>query len=44
MLSPRLLALLREYWKAARPTEWLFPGDIPGRPLTRLSDLRNSRH
>jgi site-specific recombinase XerD len=34
MLSPRLLALLREYWKAARPTEWLFPGDVPGRPLT----------
>ena len=34
MLSPRLLALLRDYWKAARPTEWLFPGDIPGRPLT----------
>jgi site-specific recombinase XerD len=34
MLSPRLLALLREYWKAARPTEWLFPGEIPGRPLT----------
>ena len=34
MLSPRLLALLRAYWKAARPTEWLFPGDIPGRPLT----------
>jgi integrase/recombinase XerD len=34
MLSPRLLALLREYWKAARPAEWLFPGDVPGRPLT----------
>src|SRR6187551_3172958 len=34
MLSPRLLALLREYWKAARPSEWLFPGDVPGRPLT----------
>ncbi len=34
MLSPRLLALLREYWKAARPTDWLFPGDVPGRPLT----------
>src|SRR3954451_23199647 len=34
MLSPRLLALLREYWKAARPSEWLFPGDIPGRHLT----------
>src|SRR5437762_2969258 len=27
MLSPRLLALLREYWKVARPTEWLFPGE-----------------
>src|SRR5262249_57146662 len=23
MLSPRLLELLREYWKAARPTEYL---------------------
>jgi integrase/recombinase XerD len=34
MLSPRLLALLREYWKAARPAEWLFPGDIPGQHLT----------
>jgi integrase/recombinase XerD len=34
MLSPRLLTLLREYWKVARPKEWLFPGDIPGRPIT----------
>ena len=34
MLSPRLLALIREYWKVARPTEWLFPGGIPGRPIT----------
>ena len=34
MLSPRLLALLRRYWKAARPTEWLFPGDIPGNHIT----------
>ncbi len=34
MLSPRLLALLREYWKVARPTDWLFPGDVPGRPIT----------
>jgi integrase/recombinase XerD len=34
MLSPRLLALLREYWKVAKPTEWLFPGDIPGHPIT----------
>jgi len=40
MLSPRLLALLRAYWKAARPTEWLFPGDIPGRPLTASTVYR----
>lgn len=32
-LSPMLLALLREWWKAARPTEWLFPGQ-GGRPLS----------
>jgi integrase/recombinase XerD len=34
MLSPRLLAVLRAYWKAVRPTDWLFPGNVPGRPLT----------
>jgi integrase/recombinase XerD len=34
MLSPRLLALLREYWKLVRPTDWLFPGDVPGQPIT----------
>ena len=26
MLSPQLLEVLRAYWKASRPTEWLFPG------------------
>lgn len=35
MLSPKLLDLLREYWKAYRPTDWLFPGPKTGRPLTR---------
>jgi len=35
MLSPRLLALLREYWKAVHPALWLFPGDLPGQPITR---------
>jgi integrase/recombinase XerD len=35
MLSPRLLEELRSYWKVARPKVWLFPGDIPGRPITR---------
>jgi site-specific recombinase XerD len=33
MLSPRLLALLRTYWKAARPRTWLFPGRDPDRPI-----------
>jgi site-specific recombinase XerD len=34
MLSPRLLEVLRAYWKAARPGEVLFPGATPDRPLT----------
>jgi integrase/recombinase XerD len=35
MLSPRLLEVLRSYWKALRPTGWLFPGDLTGQPITR---------
>jgi site-specific recombinase XerD len=35
MLSPRLLEELRTYWKSARPQAWLFPGNIPGRPITK---------
>ena len=35
MLSPRLLEELRAYWKRARPAAWLFPGDIPGQPISR---------
>jgi integrase/recombinase XerD len=35
MLSPRLLEELRAYWKAVRPTQWLFPGDRPEQPITR---------
>ena len=35
MLSPRLLEVLRAYWKAVRPTLWLFPGDLNGQPITR---------
>jgi site-specific recombinase XerD len=35
MLSPRLLEVLRAYWKALRPTLWLFPGDLIGQPITR---------
>jgi integrase/recombinase XerD len=35
MLSPKLLHILRDYWRTTRPREWLFPGDIPGRPITK---------
>jgi integrase/recombinase XerD len=35
MLSPLLLETLRVYWKTARPEQWLFPGDIAGRPITK---------
>jgi len=40
MLSPRLLAVLREYWKADRPKHWLFPGQVPDRPLTERAVCR----
>jgi integrase/recombinase XerD len=33
MLSPRLIELLREYWRAERPTSWLFPGRCKVHPL-----------
>jgi integrase/recombinase XerD len=33
MLSPRLLAVLREYWKLQRPRPYLFPGRHPDRPI-----------
>lgn len=34
MLSAKLLEVLSDYWWAARPKVWLFPGDIPGQPIT----------
>ncbi|MFL9912078.1 tyrosine-type recombinase/integrase [Paraburkholderia sp. RL17-337-BIB-A] len=34
MLSPRLLEILRTYWLNAHPRDWLFPGDVPGHPIT----------
>ena len=34
MLSPRLLALLRTWWRVAQPRAWLFPGTRAGRHLT----------
>ena len=33
MLSPKLLDLLRTYWRWRKPKDWLFPGDRPGFPI-----------
>ena len=33
-LSPRLLEVLRAYWRVERPRTWLFPGRRTRRPLT----------
>jgi len=35
MLSPMLLEILRIYWRAVRPEEWLFPGIRADRPITK---------
>jgi integrase/recombinase XerD len=35
MLSPKLLEILRDWWRVERPEHWLFPGDIPGKHITR---------
>jgi site-specific recombinase XerD len=34
MLSPQLLALLRDWYRIARPQGWLFPGQNPVNPMT----------
>ena len=43
MLSPKLLDMLRDYWKRTRPGAWLFPGDKPDRPICPLSVNRVCR-
>lgn len=35
MLSPKLLGVLRAWWRIEKPKDWLFPGDFPGRHITR---------
>ena len=48
MLSPKLLEILRNYWRVVRPHRraarlnassngWLFPGDHPSQPITRYA-------
>jgi integrase/recombinase XerD len=43
MLSPRLLEMLREYWKRTRPGAWLFPGQKPDQPISPLTVDRTCR-
>jgi len=35
MLSPKLLALLREWWQVERSRHWLFPGEMPDQHISR---------
>lgn len=35
MLSPKLLDTLRNWWRAERPMSWMFPGDIPGKHISK---------
>src|SRR5438105_3614001 len=35
MLSPRLLEILRDWWRVEKPKQWLFPGGIPGRHISK---------
>jgi integrase/recombinase XerD len=35
MLSPTLLEILRTWWRVNKPRHWLFPGDIPGRHISK---------
>ncbi len=45
MLSPKLLVILRMYWKVVRPSSnWLFPGDKPGEHITKGSVQRACRN
>jgi integrase/recombinase XerD len=43
MLSPRLLEILRDGWRLAKPKPWLFPGDIPGQHVSRYAVERACR-
>ena len=42
MLSPQLLELLRDWWHAARPQVWIFPGQNPINPMTPASSTAPS--
>jgi integrase/recombinase XerD len=35
MLSPKLLESLRNWWRVAKPKQWLFPGDMAGAHISK---------
>ncbi len=37
MLSPKLLEILREWWRVEKPKQWLFPGDFPGTHISKAA-------
>jgi site-specific recombinase XerD len=37
MLSPKLLELLRTWWRVERSPVWLFPGDRPGQAISKTA-------
>lgn len=44
MLSPKLLDILRHYWRTTHPTTgWLFPGERAGQPITKAAVERVCR-
>lgn len=44
MLSPKLLEILRAWWRVERPRHWLFPGDRPDRHITANAVALECRH
>jgi integrase/recombinase XerD len=43
MLAEPLREVLAAYWRWKRPTDWLFPGELPGAHLSRETVFRNCR-
>jgi integrase/recombinase XerD len=43
MLSPKLLKILRDWWRVSRSRPWLFPGHRPGEPITTRAVNRACR-
>jgi len=35
MLSPKLLEILRSWWRVSKPRCWLFPSDMPGHHISK---------